>query len=223
MSSDDGSCCNEEGEEGTKWPVWGYVLFAWAVAGLMAFPDLEFDPHNFFATLFDRIGILRHGSDCDRCLRSGLCTVIEFLPVGFLCCCLGPLPLAIQLCGYLYGFCVDLCRQPATRRTQRAVDRLRRFPDHRWWHARGWLIMLRARHQRSLARSRGWPVRSRKLERYNKANIEKYALKSFMGDQSPPELERLEAGRSRMNFVRTVMAVVETNEEGLFRHIISFL
>ncbi|CBJ29963.1 expressed unknown protein [Ectocarpus siliculosus] len=74
--------------------------------------------------------------------------------------------------------------------------------------------MLRARHQRSLGRSTGWPVRLRKLERYNKANI---------FNKIPPELELLEAGRSRMNFARAAMAVVETNEEGLFRHIISFL
>ncbi|CAN0524153.1 unnamed protein product, partial [Ectocarpus sp. 8 AP-2014] len=160
----------------------------------------------------------------DRCLRSGSCFVNEVLfPVVVLFCCLGPLPVVILLCRHLCGFCIDLCRQPARRRTQRAVNRLRTFPDHRRWHARGWLIMLRARHQRSLARSRGWPVRLRKLECYNKANIAKYAMRNFMGDQSSPDLELLEGGRSRMNFVRAVTTVVETNEEGLFRHIIKFL
>ncbi|CAM9676117.1 unnamed protein product [Ectocarpus sp. 12 AP-2014] len=220
MSSDDGSCGNEEGEECTEWPVWGHILLSWAFAGfaINGFLEVQYCPRNFFATLFDRIGILRRGSDCDRCLRSGSCFLSEFFPLVFLFCVLGPLPAVILLCWYLCRFCINLCRQPARRGTQRAVDHLRRFPDHRRWRARGWLIMMRARHQRSLGRSKGWPV-----EQYNKANITKYAMRNYMGDQSSPELELLEAGRSRMNFVQAVMAVVETNEEGLFRHIISFL
>ncbi|CAN0505041.1 unnamed protein product [Ectocarpus sp. 12 AP-2014] len=225
MSSDDGSCGNEEGEECTEWPEWGYILLSWAFAGFVinGFLEVRYCPRNFFATLFDRIGILRRGSDCDRCLRSGSCFLNEFFPLVFLFCVLGPLPAVILLCWYLCRSCIDLCRQPARRRTQRAVDRLRRFPDHKRWRARGWLIMLRARHQRLLARSKGWPIRLRKLERYNMPNIAKYATRNFMGDQSSPELELLEAGRSRMSFVRAVMAVVEINEEGLFHHIIKFL
>ncbi|CAM9926666.1 unnamed protein product [Ectocarpus sp. 8 AP-2014] len=53
--------------------------------------------------------------------------------------------------------------------------------------------MIRARHERSSERS------------------------------TPPEIELLEAGGLKMNFVRTVIAVVEIKEEDLFRHIITYL
>ncbi|CBN77271.1 expressed unknown protein [Ectocarpus siliculosus] len=84
--------------------------------------------------------------------------------------------------------------------------------------------MMRARHERSSsARSKGWRARLRKLERYDEASIIKYAMRDFMGGQTPPEIELLEAGRLKMNFVRAVIAVVEIQEEGLFRHIMSYL
>ncbi|CBN77286.1 hypothetical protein Esi_0044_0062 [Ectocarpus siliculosus] len=83
--------------------------------------------------------------------------------------------------------------------------------------------MMRARRQRSLARSKGWQARLRKLDHYDEANIMKYAMRDFMGSQTPPEIELLEAGRLKMNFVRAVTAAIEIPEEGLFRHIISYL
>ncbi|CAN0342003.1 unnamed protein product [Ectocarpus fasciculatus] len=185
---------------------------------------------HVFVEVFHYIGILRHGSDCDRCLRGGCCFFTEFFVLVFLCACLGPLPLAILLCWYLWRylrhlcrFCIDLPGQAARRKTKLAVDRLRRFPDQKKWKARGWLIMMRARRQWSSTRSKGWPARLRKLERYDETNIIKDAMRVFQGGQTPPEIEQLEAGRLKMNFVRAVMAVVEINEEGLFRHIITYL
>ncbi|CAN0531547.1 unnamed protein product, partial [Ectocarpus sp. 8 AP-2014] len=149
------------------------------------------------------------------------------LAIWTVCGCLGPLPLASVLCWYLWRypcrFCIDLPRQAARRRTQLAVDRLRRFPGQKSWQARGWLIMMRARHERSSERSKGWRARLRKLERYDEANTIKYAMRDLMGGQAPPEIELLEAGRLKMNFVRTVIAAVEIKEEGLFRHIITYL
>ncbi|CAM9640663.1 unnamed protein product, partial [Ectocarpus sp. 8 AP-2014] len=128
-----------------------------------------------------------------------------------ICTLLGPLPLPVLLCWFFHHFFVVVPRQAERRR---AMERLLSFPGQRRWYAGGWLIMIRTRHQRSLARPKGWSIRLRKLERFNEANIV---------HNIPPEIELLEAGRSRMNFVRAVMAVVEINEEGLFRHIISFL
>ncbi|CAN0418735.1 unnamed protein product [Ectocarpus sp. 12 AP-2014] len=116
-----------------------------------------------------------------------------------------------------------LRRQATRRKTQLAVDRLRRFPDQKSWKARGWLIMMRARRERSSARPKGWWTRLRKLERYDEADIIKYAMRDFMGGQTPPEIELLEGGRLKMNFVRAVMTTVEISEEGLFRHIILYL
>ncbi|CAN0459324.1 unnamed protein product [Ectocarpus sp. 12 AP-2014] len=196
-------------------------------------------------------GIVRRGSDCDRCQRGLCCIFAKVMIALFLCACLGPLPLAILLCWYLWRypcrFCIDLPRQAegcsrsstsssislalhlflwrvtARRKTQLAVDRLRRFPDQKSWKARGWLIMMRARRQRSSARPKGWRTRSRKLEHHDEATIIKYAMKDFVDGQAPPEIELLEAGRLKMNFVRVVMAVVEIPEEGLFRHIITYL
>ncbi|CAM9438871.1 unnamed protein product [Ectocarpus sp. 8 AP-2014] len=211
MRSDDDNCGNEDGEECSEGSLLGFfIALSWALMGLWSFFLLErYVPEPFFAAFFDRIGILRDRSACDRCLRSGCCIFTE-QSVKIILCMVVPLPGVIFICWHL--FCLP--RNIARRRTQRAVNRLRRFPGQRRWHAGGWLVMMRSRHQRSLARSKGWPVRFWKLERYNKANIV---------NKIPPELELLEAGRSRMNFVLAVMAVVETNEEGLFRHIISFL
>ncbi|CAM9349526.1 unnamed protein product [Ectocarpus fasciculatus] len=223
-SSEDDNCGNEEGEEWSEsdWLVLA-IGWIWGLMGLVTFNLLdEYFSEPAVATFFHRIGILRNDSCWDRCLRSGCFTIFEKSLLGFVSF-LVPLPGAIFTCRYICRCCMSLRRQPARRRRQRAVERLRRFPDHRSWRARGWLIMMRARHQRSLARSKSWPVRLRKLERYNEVNIVKYAMRDFMGDQTPPEIELLEAGRTKMNFVRSVMAVVEINEEGLFRHIIKFL
>ncbi|CAM9835941.1 unnamed protein product [Ectocarpus sp. 12 AP-2014] len=109
------------------------------------------------------------------------------------------------------------------QKTQRAVDRLQRFQNHRMWHAGGWLIMMRARRQHTFARPKAWPVRLRQIEHYNEATIIKFALRDSIGDLAPPETELLDAGSSKMNFVRAVIAVVELNEEELFRHIITYL
>ncbi|CAM9662701.1 unnamed protein product [Ectocarpus sp. 6 AP-2014] len=216
---------------------------------LLEYGRAEFDVFTWF---FRYIGV-RHGSCCDGCLRCCcffpqivlefvLCACLGPLPWAFLACWSyfgrprrdfwRDLPDLCCFCNDLHlwrrlrnlcRFCIDLPRQAARRKTHLAVDRLRRFPSQKSWQARGWLIMMRGRHRRSLARSKGWRARLRKLERYDEANIIKYAMRDFMGGQTPPEIELLEAGRLKMNFVRAVIAVVEIEEEGLFRHIISYL
>ncbi|CAM9356416.1 unnamed protein product [Ectocarpus sp. 4 AP-2014] len=227
MSSDDGNCGNEDGEECTELSVKSVVILLWMMGGLFVnwfLLIVSSSPFNDLPDVTERTGILAHP---DRCC---CCFLIEVYATWIACACLGPLPLASLLCWYLWrclryrcGLCIDLPRQAARRRTQLAVDRLRRFPGQESWQARGWLIMVRARRQRSSARSKGWRARLRKLELYDETNIIKYAMRDFMGGQTPPEVELLEAGRLKMNFVRTVMAVVEISEEGLFRHIITYL
>ncbi|CAM9991916.1 unnamed protein product [Ectocarpus fasciculatus] len=222
MSSDDGNCGTEEGEECVDLSGTGLIIFYWMVVGtvmnLVMFLA-SYSSLDVFARVFR-----------DQCLQGGCCLVTQFFVKSIVCAGLGPLPLAFLLSGYLWRFlshfcrfCVDLPRQAARRKTQLAVDRLRRFPGQNTWQARGWLIMMRARHQRSLARCTGWRARFWKLERYDEASIIKYAMKDVMTGQTSPEIELLEAGRLKMNFVRTVMAVVEIEEEGLFRHIITYL
>ncbi|CAM9713826.1 unnamed protein product [Ectocarpus sp. 13 AM-2016] len=233
MSSDDNSCGSEDGEECTEVPVTFFVIFSWMVGGLsvnwflLIVCGARFKLIQPVTEFIECTGIVRRGSDCDRCQRALCCIFAKVMIALFLCACLGPLPLAILLCWYLWRypcrFCMNLSRQAARRKTQLAVDRLRRFPDQKMWKARGWLIMMRARRQRSSARPKGWRTRFRKLEHHDEANIIKYAMRDFMGGQTPPEIELLEAGRLKMNFVRVVMAVVEISEEGLFRHIITYL
>ncbi|CAN0097783.1 unnamed protein product [Ectocarpus fasciculatus] len=211
MSSDDGT------------EMFG-IIFFWMFGGLFVNCFLLIacsSPFGVFTRVFNY---------CDRCRWSYSCLFLQGIAICIVCSCLGPLPLAFLLCRFLWRFlshlcrfCVDLPRQAARRKTQLAVDRLRRFPGQTTWQARGWLIMMRARHQRSLARSTGWRARLWKLERYDEASIIKYAMKDVMTGQTSPEIELLEAGRLKMNFVRTVMAVVEIEEPGLFRHIITYL
>ncbi|CAM9361947.1 unnamed protein product [Ectocarpus sp. 12 AP-2014] len=225
MSSDDNSCGSEDGEECTELPVTFFVIFSWMVGGLFVnwFLLIVCGAPKLMKPVTETIectGIVRRGSDCDRCQRGLCCIFAKVMIALFLCACLGPLPLAILLCWYLWRypcrFCIDLPRQAARRKTQR-------FSDQKSWKARGWLIMMRARRQRSSARPKGWRTRFRKLEHYDEANIIKNAMKDFVDGQAPPEIELLEAGRLKMNFVRVVMAVVEIPEEGLFRHIITYL
>ncbi|CAN0066974.1 unnamed protein product [Ectocarpus fasciculatus] len=235
MSSDDGNCGTEEGEECVDLSGTGLIIFYWVwmvvgtVVNLVMFlaSDSSFD---VFARVFRYVGIVRRGSDCDQCLQGGWCFVPELIAISIVCACLGPLPLGFLLCWCLWMclrllccFCVDLLQQAARRKTQLAVDRLRRFPGKKTWQARGWLIMMRARHRRSLARSTDWRARLWKLERYDETSIIKDAMKDAMTGQTSPEIELLEAGRLRMNFVRTVLAVIEIEEEGLFRHITTYL
>ncbi|CAM9194011.1 unnamed protein product [Ectocarpus sp. 12 AP-2014] len=228
MSSDDDSCGSEDGQECTELSETGLVIFIWMIGGLFMnwfLMIISAAPSNDLPNVFECTGIFPDDFDPGCC-----CFFIKGIACWIVCGCLGPLPLASLLCWYLWrylrylcSFCIDLPRQAARRKTKLAVDRLRRYPGQKRWEARGWLIMMWARRQRSSARSEGWRARLRKLDHYDEANIIKYAMRDFMGGQTPPEIELLEAGRLKMNFVRTVMAVVEMNEEGLFRHIITYL
>ncbi|CAN0024772.1 unnamed protein product [Ectocarpus sp. 8 AP-2014] len=220
MSSDDGNCGSEDEEECPELFGTGVVIFIWMVGGLFVNEILltvSSSPSNDLPDVLERV-IGDSG---------GCCYFIKVVARWIVCACLGPLPLASVLCWYLWRypcrFCIDLPRQAARRKTQLAVDRLGRYPGQESWQARGWLIMMRARRQGSSERSKGWPARLRKLKQYDEASIVKYATRDFMGGQTPPEIELLEAGRLKMNFVRTVIAVVEINEDGLFRHIITYL
>ncbi|CAM9932533.1 unnamed protein product [Ectocarpus sp. 12 AP-2014] len=215
-----------------------------ALGGLFvnSFLQLTYLPFpHIFARFFGRIGILQ---SCDGGLRSAPCFVAEGFAGWIVGACIGPLPLAILLCWYPWRclwqrvcyYYIEppdfvavatllhaIVRQAEMQKIQRAVDRLQKFQDHRMWHAGGWLIMMRARRQNTFARPKAWPVRLRKNERDNEATIIKLALRDSIGDLAPPEIELVEAGSSEMNFVRAVIAVVELNEEGLFRHIITYL
>lgn len=105
-------------------------------------------------------------------------------------------------------------------------------PDHGLWQRRGWLIMMRMRHRRSLARPEGWLARFRpRIGRPRKVQYARATLASktanmshenVLGDLNTSGVE-LEAGKSNWNFVRAVVMMVEMGEEGLFRHVITYL
>lgn len=100
------------------------------------------------------------------------------------------------------------------------------------WQARGWLIMMRARHQGCLARPEGRLARFRqcvqspqKLKYSSETLISNSMTASdgvLLGNLSTSEVE-LEAGSSNGNLVQAVLMVVEIEEEGLFRHVITYL
>ncbi|CAN0193551.1 unnamed protein product [Ectocarpus sp. 8 AP-2014] len=228
MSSYDHSCGSEDEEECPELSGTGLVIFIWMMGGLFVNWGLLIMSGLLSDDLPDVF-------ECSRCVLPNnyfaVCGLLLLLPASWIvCACLGPLPLASLLCWYLWRYLRNLCRfcwylprQAARRKTQLAVDRLGRYPGQESWQARGWLIMMRVRRQRSSERSKGWPARLRKLKQYDEASIMKDAMRDFMGGQTPPEIELLEAGRLKMNFVRTVIAVVEIPEDGLFRHIMTYL
>ncbi|CAM9362021.1 unnamed protein product, partial [Ectocarpus sp. 12 AP-2014] len=195
----------------------GHFLMIWVIGGLILNRTLFMFVIASDGRLSDLLGDLFELCS-DRDLGCSWCDniTIKVWILALLCACLGPLPLTSLLCCFLCRFCrfcINRRRQATRRKTQLAVDRLRRLPGQKMWQARGWLIMMRARRQRSSARSKGWRARLRTIEHYDEANIITHAMRDFMGGQTPPEIELLEAGRLKMNFVRTVIAVVEMNEE----------
>ncbi|CAN0133592.1 unnamed protein product [Ectocarpus fasciculatus] len=215
-ADDDDVCGDEEGEECPELSLLGNIILYWVLVGLLVSLCLRLRYSSFVKPFVDRIEILRNVAnriehDVRNPAARALLGCTQWCLEMVICTFLGPLNLVILLCWFFYHYFVVV---PRRAERERAVELLLIFSDDRRWRARGWLIMMRARHQRSLARSKSRPVRLQELERYSEANIITII---------PPEIELLEGGLFNITFVRAVMAVVETHEEGLFRHIIKFL
>lgn len=142
---------------------------------------------------------------------------------------------------------------PARRAEKAACERLRaaiaylyRFSlesKFRWAH-RGWIVMLRARHQVFLAQQqqqapkkpRVWLClrKAKDLCGITRATMEN-PLSTAAGEPSTGSrdadidgdidiyVEQCEEGRSDLEFERAVVSVVGIAEEGLFRHVILYL
>lgn len=94
------------------------------------------------------------------------------------------------------------------------------------WSERGWLILLRRRHERSLARPEG------RLAKFRQRIFRGPRKLAYTGttsggrntSSSVVEVDLEEGGcSSDWGLVRTVVTVVEIQEEGLFRHIVTYL
>lgn len=93
--------------------------------------------------------------------------------------------------------------------------------------------MMRARHQRSLARPEGYMAKLRRLrEGRRKYSVEIPTATSGgpvrPGNQDDSDIYNIELAEeglsaSRTGFRKAVVTVVEIEEEGLFRHIITYL
>eukprot|EP00903_Cladosiphon_okamuranus_P020545 g18858.t1 len=151
--------------------------------------------------------------------------------------------------GLAYAFCAAVGKQifqsTTRRRSALRLARLRRrFPISGKWPDRGWLVMLRARDRRALAKSprRRVPLalccrhfrRARPTLRSTvvvsdaasrSTAVVSNAAVAREGDEALEEgdVERCEDGGSGLEFTRTVVRVVEIEEEGLFRNIVSYL
>eukprot|EP00752_Nemacystus_decipiens_P018626 g16700.t1 len=88
------------------------------------------------------------------------------------------------------------------------------------WTDRGWIVMLRARHRKPLQKSsQGWGL-------WTKFTTRKGGTVMNVQDaleRSTADVELGEQGRSGWNFRRAVEKVVDMEEEGLFRNIITYL
>ncbi|CAM9790555.1 unnamed protein product [Scytosiphon promiscuus] len=125
------------------------------------------------------------------------------------------------------------CRQQEDQ-TVDVLQRVKIWAPGKWEH-RGWLVMMRARHRRSLLRTKKnwlpWPDLLWPKQRQLTASA---AVGSTFqpgsgnqgtgaGTPALSELELAEAGRSDRNFAQAVTAVVEMEEEGLFRSIVTYI
>ncbi|CAM9790486.1 unnamed protein product [Scytosiphon promiscuus] len=132
------------------------------------------------------------------------------------------------------GFAGRLRRRPQEDQTVDVLQRVKIWAPGKWEH-RGWLVMMRARHRRSSLRTKKswlpWPDLLRPKQRQLTASA---AVGSTFqpgsgtqgtgaGTPTLSELELAEAGRSDWNFARAVTAVVEMEEEGLFRSIVTYI
>lgn len=92
--------------------------------------------------------------------------------------------------------------------------------------------MMRSRHQGFVTRNEGWLARltshgrrTPKLTNADETTTFKPSTTDQIdtADQSASDIQELEEGRSKASFVQAVVTVVEIAEEGLFRHIITYL
>ena len=116
-------------------------------------------------------------------------------------------------------------REEARARAQREeleAARVRNLPSNQLWLRRGWLVMMRARHQGLLARRpRGWlsrlPRPSRRPGKLTRAIV-------VHDSTRVSDVELVEIGTDSDTSARTVvMAAVEIHEEGVFRQIVGYL
>ena len=100
------------------------------------------------------------------------------------------------------------------------ANRLRSMPEYQLWLRRGWLVMMRGRYQISLARKpRGCAARLRPcFER-----PPKLAHSNAIENTRVADVELLEVGKNENVFARVVFMAVEIEEEGIFRHIVTYL
>lgn len=86
------------------------------------------------------------------------------------------------------------------------------------WGDRGWIVMLRCRYRKSLLRNTyGWPRRPALFSKRRPS-----ATTTGIG-LSAADLELVEAGRRGWSFEWIVGAVVEIEEEGVFRNIVTYI
>eukprot|EP00903_Cladosiphon_okamuranus_P019194 g17653.t1 len=95
------------------------------------------------------------------------------------------------------------------------------------WGDRGWIVMLRTRHRKSLLRSStGWGLGYKFGKRKGSTTARLPAVASVREARghSASDVELAEMGRSvGWDFRRAVVTVVQIEEEGLFRNIVTYL
>ncbi|CAM9317365.1 unnamed protein product [Ectocarpus sp. 4 AP-2014] len=101
---------------------------------------------------------------------------------------------------------------------ERELERARSYnPYSRNWAERGWLIMMRARHQRPLlGRTQGWVV---KLRRLAVQAIPEW----FSYETRPARMGIDDMARSKKNFKWAVAKMVDMDEEVLFHQIMAYV
>jgi len=128
--------------------------------------------------------------------------------------------------GLLSWWLLTAIREARRQNRNRTVARLQQYSSRGRWRDRGWLVVMRARYLRMLsaARRNGWAARltgrsrrSPEVTLFNKATRRKAAGRPTTSDID------VEAGSGKREFVWAVVTVVEMEEEGLFRHVLSYL
>lgn len=124
-------------------------------------------------------------------------------------------------------------RLDAHLRREETLQRLRTCPRESKWRERGWLVILRARHQAFLIQQQppggSRPrVRLRVCRRPGRCPRVRFRLmgdplETKRGSRGMADVDACEEGRSDREFQRIVVSVVDMREEGLFRGIVMYL
>ncbi|CAN0254444.1 unnamed protein product [Scytosiphon promiscuus] len=165
--------------------------------------------------------------------------IIVKASLGFLLALSWPFLVVFILSCTLPRMTCGVCAGRVWRRQQeeQTIDvrqRVKIWTPGKWEH-RGWLVMMRARHRRSLLRTKKswlpWPNLLRPEQR--QLNASAAVSSAFQprsgtratgaGTPALSEFELAEAGGFDRNFAQAVTAVVEMEEEGLFRSIVTYL